>query len=352
MPYSQRDTKWSKEKLGLSGAAATSTIGLYGCKVTALAEGLLRFDYSYTPSTMNAFLRDNGLYTGSTKNLIDDANITKAGFITSFKRVDNWNGNLEELTELLKTSVVIGEVSPVPIGGAVGSQHFVGIDSVDGKNVVITDPWFGDKIKVALRYNKYNNILGLRIYSVKKAVSSTTEDMTKELQACLTDRKKFWEERDAALTKLEAEKVRSKQLETERESAQQRAKDYEKRYEDFVLWVVDMLKPSGFLPPLTDEQYAKQLVKDLITEADTIRSEYQTKRKEWDEERAELLAEQKSLEKRLKELQEKFDEAQKELVELKEDFADHKEDTAEVIKQKPLLDAIKEYIDHLFNKRK
>lgn len=165
--YSQRDPQWKSKKLGFG----TGTIGMYGCKVTALAQGLLRFNINYTPDALNTILKDYKLFVGATENLLDDANITKLPFITSFRRVDNWDGDLTELANLLKTHVVIGEVSPVPIGGS--GQHFVGVDSIDGKNAVITDPWFGDKIRVAARYNNYENILGLRIYQVK----STSEAM-------------------------------------------------------------------------------------------------------------------------------------------------------------------------------
>jgi len=163
MIYNQRDTKWGSEKLGFG----VGTIHNFGCKITALAQGLLRFGHNYNPSTINTLLKQYNLYTGTTKNLMDDANIHKLPFIESFRRVNAFTMN--ELEELLKTHVVIGEVSPIPIGGT--GQHFVGVDSRDGVHAVVTDSWFGDKKRVVERYGKYGNLMSLRVYKVVRGTS-------------------------------------------------------------------------------------------------------------------------------------------------------------------------------------
>lgn len=165
--YTQRTTGYQFIKLGFGDGSFWS----YGCKVTAFAQGLLKFGFSYDPIQMNDLLKENKLFTGSTKNLMDDANITRLNFVEYYKRIDSFT--IEQLATLIKDHVVIGEVSAVPIGGT--GQHFVCVDGVDGQNAIIIDPWFGDRIKVASRYNSYGNIKSLRTYKIKGATMSTIQ---------------------------------------------------------------------------------------------------------------------------------------------------------------------------------
>lgn len=52
--YSQRDARWSGDKMGTSGL----TVGNYGCMMTSLAAA-----YRVTPGTLNAYLSKKGGYT-------------------------------------------------------------------------------------------------------------------------------------------------------------------------------------------------------------------------------------------------------------------------------------------------
>lgn len=64
--YSQRDPYWSDEKLGFG----TSTIGQYGCLVTAVAMGLTKaLDHTITPLDVNDRMKAANGFIGSTKNL-------------------------------------------------------------------------------------------------------------------------------------------------------------------------------------------------------------------------------------------------------------------------------------------
>lgn len=51
--YSQRDERWAARHLGLPQAAAGSTIGAYGCGVTAIAQRLTLMGFETTPPQVN-----------------------------------------------------------------------------------------------------------------------------------------------------------------------------------------------------------------------------------------------------------------------------------------------------------
>lgn len=201
---------------------------------------------------------------------------------------------------------------------------------------------------------------GVEKYKVEwKTVPNNQEDMSKELDACLADRKKFWEERDKAVADLNEEKKKVRDLTTERDSNRTRYEDKKKQYDDFVAWVVGKLKPAGILPTVADESYAKQLIENIITEESLLRSEYKRKEKEWIEEKKDLVEEQERLKRRIADLESKLTLAQntindltEELDEIKEDLQDHQDHSQEVIKDKKFLDELKKFFEKLFGKKK
>ena len=140
----------------------------FGCYLVSLCNGLNDFGYIYTPRTLNELFKNLNLYTGIYKNYINVDQLANKlpNIFDSYKRIEPWS-NMETLEWYLDHDyVVLAKVDARGIGGS--GTHFVYIIDTDGENVVIFDPWFGDTILVAERYNKWNNILGLRVFEVKR----------------------------------------------------------------------------------------------------------------------------------------------------------------------------------------
>lgn len=166
--YSQRDPRWSRKKLGFG----TGTIGRYGCYLTALAWGLERFGWDFTPDSLNQMLKDKGLYTGEFKNYIDvhKLNSVLPGIFKNFVKIEPWQ-NLP-----IGDCVVLGKVDAKIIGGT--GTHFVEIDVKSGW---INDPWDGKEYSIIR-----SPILGLRIFYIKKKeinMPKLTEDEQNALDA-------------------------------------------------------------------------------------------------------------------------------------------------------------------------
>lgn len=69
--YSQRDTRWAGKRLGLREAAAGSTLGRYGCAVTALAQKLTIVGVPWTPDRMqDVLLLGGGFRPDASRNLV------------------------------------------------------------------------------------------------------------------------------------------------------------------------------------------------------------------------------------------------------------------------------------------
>lgn len=112
--YSQRDPKWSSEKLGFG----STTIGGYGCKLTSFA----MLD-GRTPSELNTLFKEKGCFSG---DLLDDKKCAQALGWTYMLRT----------TDSPSTTPCIAEVDMSPSPGK--QQHFVVWQ--DGG---IIDPWTG-----------------------------------------------------------------------------------------------------------------------------------------------------------------------------------------------------------------
>ncbi|MEA2056594.1 MAG: hypothetical protein U9O78_02700 [Patescibacteria group bacterium] len=168
IPLKQGDPKWRNKKLG------TGTIGDRGCTCTCLA-----------------------MLAGTTPDkIVDEAQFTAGGAIywqtlKSLKFI--WRGYKYENDRVLKAikdygGCLVQFKSPQASGG----KHwclFIG----DGRMI---DPLTGREN----RTSKYGNPTG---YCILEPLQTTNNDMSKELQVCLKDRKKFWKERDQAIQDLE-----------------------------------------------------------------------------------------------------------------------------------------------------
>jgi len=133
--YSQRDTRWANKKLGHS---STSTIGAYGCFLTALS-----MIAEQEPNEVNEILKDGG---GFIRDLIVSSNSAIALGIP-------YNG----ISKTKPSYNCIAEVDMSPAPGK--QQHFV----VWMKDKIV-DPWTG-RIEVV---NKYP-IINYRLFEFEDA---------------------------------------------------------------------------------------------------------------------------------------------------------------------------------------
>lgn len=85
-------------------------------------------------------------------------------------------------------------------------------------------------------------------------------------------------------------------------SLKENAEDIKREYDKFVLDIVTKLNPTGSLAPVTDKNYALQLVDGLISEKDVIQKELKIKEDEYSRTTRELEAENLRLETELNKL--------------------------------------------------
>ena len=149
--YSQRDAKWKNTKLGYG----STTIGRFGCTITALAQLLLLNGYNETPATVNEKLKANKGFVGDNKNLIVWEAIVKAFKAKHLKRGYSYN-NAEVLDAIKKYKGCLIEVDGAKIGAPKHWVLYIG----NGKAL---DPWTGKEISTS-----YYPPIGYSVISVEQ----------------------------------------------------------------------------------------------------------------------------------------------------------------------------------------
>lgn len=170
--FKQTEQKYKSIKMGLG----SGSIYDFGCYLVSLTNGLVEKGHDFTPESLNEFLKEKGAWTGEFKNYInvDRLDDILPDIFISYEKIEPWN-DIKQLEKFLNDDcIVIGKLDARPIGGS--GTHFALITKVKNNNAYIFDPWFGDEIKVADRYNKYGNILSLRVFYLKKGNSMPSEN--------------------------------------------------------------------------------------------------------------------------------------------------------------------------------
>ena len=129
MMYSQRDSKWSNNKLGTSN----HTIGQSGCVITSICNLLLKHGYEITPDEANERIKNAGGYANG--NLIIWSKLKDALPVEAYRYYGYDNNKVSQAIEDNKGCLV--EASGARIGGSKHWTLFTG----DGKS---EDPWFGN----------------------------------------------------------------------------------------------------------------------------------------------------------------------------------------------------------------
>jgi len=184
-PLSQRDKRWKNIKLGWSN---NTTIGSHGCLITSLA-----MLWDTTPDKVNEWLKNNNGYANL--NLVVWTKIS--GFEWRGWTYDN--NKVKETIKKYGACIVETDFNTNPKDGS----HFV----VFVGNGKLYDPWTGRE-KSTSSFPVY---YGYAVINPEKNPLKGGS-MSKELEECMKDRKRFWKERDEVLKKLkEKQKVISSQ---------------------------------------------------------------------------------------------------------------------------------------------
>lgn len=160
--YSQRDPKWADDHLGLPQAAALSTIGRYGCAITAIAQKLTLIGFPTTPPMVQSrLLQFRAFKVGDTNNLVDWPKVPLAYPQLQYNgRGDYFTGKptpqraMMQIADrlLLKDPMVIYVDASQYEAGL--QQHFVLVTSVlQSGALIIHNPWNG-KIQTLQPYGK------------------------------------------------------------------------------------------------------------------------------------------------------------------------------------------------------
>jgi len=164
--YSQRDPQWAGLHLGLPQAAAGSTLGEYGCAVTAIAQKLTLIGFPTTPPMVQSrLLQFRAFRIGGTNNLVDWPKVPLAYPQLQFNgRGDYFTGKptpqramLQITDRLLMNEPVIIYVDASQYEKGL-QQHFVLVTSVlQSGALLIHNPWNG-KIQTLEPYGKTDPI--------------------------------------------------------------------------------------------------------------------------------------------------------------------------------------------------
>ncbi len=172
--YKQTEDYYKNLMLGFGSGSVYD----FGCYLVSLTNGINSSGHKYTPRTFNQLLKDKNLFTGQDRNYIDVDRLSSVlpNIFTSFKKIEPWN-YMNVLEQYLSEDyVVLGKVNARGIGGS--GTHFVYITDTDGVNAIIHDPWTGEHQPVANRYGNLGNILGLRVFGVKKLNIESEDNMS------------------------------------------------------------------------------------------------------------------------------------------------------------------------------
>ncbi len=165
-PLNQRDPKWSGKMLGFSNS---TTLGGYGCLITCFAMlGDKRVDeMNELYKSHNLFVQDNLAATFDV-NLAGIKGVSKPEYLGKFTDAVS-DSVMAQLRSHLRTpdgfAIFEVDISASPSL----QQHFVlGVGVRDG-NIVINDPWWGDKALLAPRYGSTDAIAIYRIWLYTKS---------------------------------------------------------------------------------------------------------------------------------------------------------------------------------------
>jgi hypothetical protein len=180
-PIGQRDPKWKLKRLGTS----TTTIGSYGCILTAHAMMLTYYGHEFTPDTLNEIYKTKGVFDQG--NMI---NFYAAGNVFDDVNAIEYYNCYDVACDLTKIDARLAKSQPVialvdfDLNPATSIQtHFVLIvGKTEDGHYLINDPWTGEIYYFDAKYGepaKY--IYGLRIYDGNPKEETNCQDKIDDL---------------------------------------------------------------------------------------------------------------------------------------------------------------------------
>lgn len=155
--YCQRNSRYLQSPLGKG--VGGSTIYYYGCYFVSLCRQL-----GVDPILFNQALVDRGCWNNDNYIIVDQLAKKFPEVFAGFAQQDSFTLDEYQAWCIDANIIAVCKVDARGIGGT--GTHFVGEEKRDGVNALIWDPWYGDIIKVASRYNSYGNILSMRIFNL------------------------------------------------------------------------------------------------------------------------------------------------------------------------------------------
>lgn len=178
---SQRDNRWKAQKLGNSN----SSIGDYGCVLTSVAmfiQYVLKNDI--LPPDLNRMMTDNGGYD---KDIWQWTALTKIYPEVRFDgRKDYYNvsADIPLIKSYIDKNLPVVVLLDFDRGKAGVQDHFVLVVGYTDNDLIINDPWYGDRIELRKRYGNQDpkvTLLGARLYSATSVSSPDWANGVKEV---------------------------------------------------------------------------------------------------------------------------------------------------------------------------
>lgn len=149
--YSQRDPQWAAEHYGLPQAAAQSTIGAYGCGITAIAQKLTQLGFQTTPpEVQRALAAGRGFKPSGTFNYIDWVRVPLIYPQLAYHgREDYPNRPLPlRILEMIYSRLLRNEPVVIYVDASRYErglqQHFVlAISTLESGDLIVANPWTG-----------------------------------------------------------------------------------------------------------------------------------------------------------------------------------------------------------------
>ena len=174
--YNQRDAKWKNQRLGTCNGV---TIGTDGCYDAVLAQIITEWGYNITPAQLDDQLTNKNLYVSGSSGacLMPDTvlhtlypEVTSVG-AWSYKTVP---ADLSKLNCASDEKVIIGlDFDHNPANGIQG--HFVKLESWNGKDLIIGDPWYGTVDNFAKHYGTNPSQTIIKIIKYKNTKQKETD---------------------------------------------------------------------------------------------------------------------------------------------------------------------------------
>lgn len=179
--YSQRDPRWSGQRLGTVDG---TTIGSDGCYVTSFAMLGKYFGHDINPAQLDDIFTNRGWYVKG--NLMTDDNLQKAFPDCVYQQTFHYESvpaDLSKLKDLMTdpTVMVVLEVDFNPEKGGL-QTHFVVCVDCDGTNVQIADPWTGTVHDIKTPYGAPKTTIQKFVVYKGKAPATTQPDTEDSLR--------------------------------------------------------------------------------------------------------------------------------------------------------------------------